>query len=93
MTSQQKTRDDIYERAGTTWQRFWVGDNSGLYVWRAHGRTLEAWQCGWARRERITADGEVVDDIEPEYRGTVDGRLVASGGAQLVCLPTNPARP
>ena len=69
-------RDDLFRRHGITWQRFWQGDNSGMYVWRSTDGRLEAWRCEWQRVERVDEDGVVHSDVIPDYRATLDGVLV-----------------
>lgn len=70
-------RDDIFSHYGTDWRRHWIGDNGGLYVWRAHGRRLEAWRCGWHRHETVDEHGEVHEHVKAEYVATIDGAVCA----------------
>jgi hypothetical protein len=53
-------RDDLFSRHGITWQRHWIGDNSGHYEWKSEcGRFL-----AWGERAVYLAavDGEIVAD-------------------------------
>lgn len=47
--------DDTFERLGLTWQRQWVGDNSGRYEWTSDDGRLVCWRDG--RSYRATLDG------------------------------------
>ncbi len=56
-----KQRDDIFSRAGVTWQRIWVGDNGGQYEWRAGD--LVAWRDG--RVYRFSVGGIASPNNQP----------------------------
>lgn len=57
-------RDDLFTLNGTTWQRTWVGDNSGRYEWTSDDGRLVCW-CS----KRWFENGRPIH----EYSATLDG--------------------
>lgn len=48
-------RDDLFTQDGTTWQRKWVGDNSGRYEWTSSDGRMVCFRDGHIYR--FTIDG------------------------------------